>query len=122
MKKKILVVDDDPSVRRFMRRALQGAEYEIIEAEDGNEVARMLDEQRPDLVLLDMHMPRLDGIAALSEILDIAPTMPVIMVTGDGDMDRAKLAMERGARDYMTKPFDLQTLQTSVVALLATAA
>ena len=120
MKKKILVVDDDPAVRHFMRRVLQG-EYEVVEAGDGDEAAKMVAALRPDLVVLDMHMPRLDGIAALSEILDIDAAMPVIMVTGDGDMDRAKLAMDRGARDFMTKPFDLQTLQTSVMPHLAVA-
>lgn len=114
MKKKLLVVDDDPAVRRFMRRALQGAEYEVIEAADGDEAVESAAAKRPDLVLLDMHMPRLDGIAALSEIMDAGP-IPVIMVTGDGDMERVKLAMERGACGYITKPFDLQSLRTSVM-------
>ena len=115
MKKKLLVVDDDAAVRRFMRRALQRAEYEVIEAADGDEAVELTAEKRPDLVLLDMHMPGLGGIAALSGILDVDPGMPVIMVTGDGDMERAKLAVERGARGHMTKPFDLQSLRTSVM-------
>ena len=120
MKNKILVVDDDPAVRHFRRRVLQG-KYEVVEAGDGDDAARMVAELRPNLVVLDMHMPRLDGIAALSEILDTDSAMPVIMVTCDGDMDRAKLAMERGARDFMTKPFDLKALQTSVTAHLSVA-
>ena len=118
MKKKLLVVDDDSAVRRFMRRAVQGAGYEVVEAADGDQAVELVGRERPDLVLLDMHMPRLDGIEALSAIMDLNPAMAVIMVTGDGDIERAKLAMERGACDYMSKPFDIQSLQTSVMANL----
>ena len=118
MKNKVLVIDDEPEVRRMIRRVLQKMDHEVIEAEDGADVAQLVQREHPDLVLLDIHMPRLDGIATLSEILDFDPTIAVVMVTGDCDLDRVRLAMERGACEYITKPFDLQNLETSIAGNL----
>ena len=118
MKKQLLVIDDDPAIRGLVRRAFSGPDCEVTEAADGADAAALVAEKRPDLVLLDLHMPRLDGIATLSEIRRRAAGTAVIMLTGDHDSRRAQLAMERGACDYITKPFDMQTLRTCVTTYL----
>lgn len=105
-------------VRRLVRRALKNVDCEVLEAGDASAAVSLVEREKPDLVLLDMHMPELDGIAALSDILEIDPGVPVIMVTGDGDAARVDMALERGARDYISKPFDLVTLETCVTAFL----
>jgi DNA-binding NtrC family response regulator len=116
-RKTLLIVDDEPAVRRAMRRRLERG-YRILEAEDGPAALAALDREKPDLVLLDLHLPRLDGVEALSEMLEARAGLPVIMVTGDQDEDRAKLAMERGACDYVTKPIDWDYLELSIAANL----
>lgn len=118
MSKKLLVIDDEPMVRHFLRRAVEEMGHEVIEAADGAEVAEIIEREHPALVLLDVHMPQLDGIATLSEILDSDPSIAVIMVSGDDDLKLSEMAMERGACDYITKPIDLRSLQMSVKAYL----
>ncbi|MFH1620285.1 MAG: response regulator [bacterium] len=118
MGRKLLVIDDDPAVRGVIRRVLQEAGLEVIEAADGRGVADLVRRERPALALLDIHMPHLDGIAALSEILDAAPGMAVVMVSGDDDLRLAKMAMDRGACDHLTKPLDLRSLRMSVKAYM----
>lgn len=118
MEQKLLVVDDEPVVRRLIRKLLQQAGYGVIEAADGDDALELIRREHPVLVLLDIHMPRLDGIATLDAILEIDPKVGVIMVTGDGQETRAKMAMDRGACDYLAKPFDADSLRTSVMAHL----
>jgi DNA-binding response OmpR family regulator len=118
MKKRILVVDDDAQVRNLVRRTFQAPDYEVLEAADGDFAVPIVLEKHPDLILLDMHMPRLDGVAALDEILAKEPGAAVVMLTGDHNPTHAKTAMDRGACDYITKPFDIQTLKTCVTANL----
>ncbi|MBI4385918.1 MAG: response regulator [Elusimicrobia bacterium] len=115
---KILVVDDEDGVRRLIGRVLRQAGHEILEALDGRDIFKTIRTQRPDLILLDVHMPQLDGIEALSEIREIEPRIPVIIMTGDGNSERAQLAMERGACDYLTKPIDMDYMLSSVTAHL----
>ena len=118
MKTRLLVVDDDPAVRRVIKRMLEGAEREILEAANGAEALRLVSERHPDLVLLDIHMPRMGGIAALSAIARAHPEVAVIMVSGDDDLALARSAMEQGACDYLTKPVDARSLHMSVSAYL----
>ena len=115
---KILVVDDEPTVRRILRRTLEKAGYTVIELADGAGVAELVRLEAPDLVLLDIHMPKLDGIAALLEIHDIDPRIQVIAMTGDTDPKRAKLAVESGACAFISKPFELEFLLTAVMVHL----
>ncbi len=118
MKKRLLIVDDDPGVRSLVRRTFPAPDYEVLEAADGDEAVAIVVEKHPDLILLDMHMPRLDGIAALDDIIESEPGAAVVMLTGDHSEAHAKTAMDRGACDYITKPFDIQTLRTCVSANL----
>lgn len=121
MKAKVLIVDDDPAIRRVLRRVLENGGHQVLEAEDGNRVLDLARTERFSMVLLDLHMPRLDGIATLSHIRDIDPDVPVIMITGDGNNKRVPLAAERGACEFLTKPFDLEVLR-SLVSVHARAA
>ncbi|MBI4678801.1 MAG: response regulator [Elusimicrobia bacterium] len=121
MKKKILVVDDDASIRRLIRRALQDLDCDFIEASDGSKVLEIVEKTRPAVVLLDIHMPELDGIAVVDDISHAHPDVRVIIVTGDATQTRAKLAMERGARDFVAKPIDVEYLRATVEANLLAA-
>lgn len=118
MKSKVLVVDDDPAIRRLLRRILGEAGHEVIEADDADLTLDLVARQRPALVLMDMHMPRLDGIAAIAELKDVDPELPIIMLTGDAEPRRASLAMERGACDFIQKPFERKHLEGAVTAHL----
>lgn len=107
-KKRILIADDQPGVRRLLVELL-GRDYEIIEAASGEEV---LEQIQPgiDLVLMDVKMPRIDGITALQNIVSAPGVPPVIMMTAQGQPDTAKRVMELGAAAYLEKPFDVQFL------------
>lgn len=118
MKNKLLVIDDDAQVRQVMCRALEQAGHDVIEAADGHIAADWIEWERPSLVVLDLHMPKIDGMTALSEILDADPSLPVIIVTGDRDEKQAELALARGACDYITKPFEMSRLEAAVAAHL----
>jgi len=115
---RVLVVDDDPQMRRFVRMVLEREKYEVIEAADGLEALEVLDAMRPDLVLLDLDMPRLDGMATLEEIRDRpeTATLPVILLTArtedEGD------ALDKGASDFLAKPLQPKTLAARVRAVL----
>lgn len=115
---KVLVVDDEFQVRRLLRRLLEKLGHQAVEADDGSGVAELVRRERPDLALMDIHMPRLDGIAALSQALEADPGLAVIMVTADLDLERVQLALERGASEYITKPFDLEALERSITSNL----
>jgi two-component system, cell cycle response regulator DivK len=110
--KKILVAEDNPVNRELIREILSDGEYEVIEACDGQEALDRIAEMRPDLVLLDIQMPVLDGYAVLRRLRDNPPSPAprVIALTAyamQGDRERALAA---GFDDYVTKPIDLKTL------------
>src|SRR6202158_1502761 len=113
----ILVVDDDPQIRRVMRATLTAQGYTIVEARDGQEALEKLRSERPDLVLLDMNMPVMDGLEACREIRRDSE-VPVIMLTvRSAEKDKVR-ALDAGADDYVVKPFGIQELLARVRALL----
>jgi DNA-binding response OmpR family regulator len=113
----ILVVDDDPDLRRLVSRVLGRAGYTVREAADGRECLRQLFESPPSLVLLDVAMPQLDGWRTLERIREVS-TVPVIMVTArDQELERVR-GLRGGADDYIVKPFGTLELQARVEALL----
>lgn len=116
MNAKILVVDDEPETRLVIRRCLEAAGHAVVETGDGASVPGLLLRERPDLVLLDVHMPGVDGISALGDVRDFAQTAAVVMVSGDDDPESIRLAMERGAFEYLVKPFSPADLAASVAA------
>jgi DNA-binding response OmpR family regulator len=111
---KILVVDDDPDVRMATRDFLSSKGYEVVVAEGGREALRLLDASPPDVVLLDVAMPDLDGMETLKRIVATHPTMPVIMVTANADIEITSKVLQLGAADYVPKPFDLDYLDQAI--------
>jgi DNA-binding NtrC family response regulator len=121
MPPKILVADDDDDMRRVLRGLLEPF-GEVVEARDGAQALRLLRASPLRLMLLDVVMPELGGIEVLQAAREIAPAVPVLMLTGEADVAMAKLALECGARAYITKPFDIDRLLAEVRRLLEPAA
>ena len=106
--KKILIVDDASFMRTVLKDLIKGngLASEIIEASDGIEGVKAYQAHKPDLVTMDVNMPRADGVQALRAILKINPKAKVVMVTSVEQKEIVKDAMSLGARDYVVKPFD----------------
>ena len=119
--KKILVVDDEPEVRKLMEHFLTGKGFEVCVAENGRLGLATLETFKPDLVLLDMHMPELDGAGTLREVARRWPTLPVIMVTVNEDVETTSRLLQLGAADYVPKPFDLDYLEQAIGIQLSAA-
>jgi len=118
--KKVLVVDDEENVRRLLRSML-GNKYIILEAKDGKVAVDIARSQRPDIILMDIMMPNMDGYTACHTIKQDPATkaIPIVMVTAVGQELNKKLAKEMGADGYITKPFSvlelLNTIERSLV-------
>ena len=109
MAKRILLVDDEPLILKGLRFTLEQEGYEILTAADGEEALQVFFDQQVDLVLLDVMLPKLDGISVCQRIREHS-NVPIIMLTAKGeDMDKI-LGLEYGADDYMTKPFAIEEL------------
>jgi DNA-binding response OmpR family regulator len=121
MNGRILVVDDDADIRTLVRTLLERAGAIVYEAGDGRSGLRVFHERRPDLVVLDVGMPELDGWEVLERIRDLSDA-PVLMLTAMGqELDRVR-GLQGGADDYVVKPFGRQELLARVQALLRRAA
>ncbi|MGE5653987.1 MAG: sigma-54-dependent transcriptional regulator [Bacillota bacterium] len=118
MAKRILVVDDERNMRWALQKALTKEGYLVDLAEDGLAALQRVQVEPPDLVVLDYKMPKMDGIAVLKELKQSSPDLPVIMLTAHGSIDHAVLAVQAGASDYMTKPFELDELKARVIKAL----
>ncbi|OGQ97899.1 MAG: hypothetical protein A2505_05205 [Deltaproteobacteria bacterium RIFOXYD12_FULL_55_16] len=110
----ILVVDDQPTVVYSLKRLLQMEGYQIITAENGKEAIELAARHKPDLVIMDVRMPGLDGLDALARIKTDQPQTQVIMMTAYSTIDKAIAAMKLGAFDYLAKPFDNKELLSRV--------
>src|SRR6266852_5383648 len=114
---RILVVDDDPQIRRVLRTALVAQDYEAIDARNGEEAIERLREEKPDLIILDVNMPRMNGLEACRKIRTTSD-VPIIMLTvRDAESDKIE-ALDAGADDYMTKPFSSPELLARIRAAL----
>jgi len=112
---KILVVDDEPQVRRTLRAILTGQGCSVIEARDGEEAIEEVKADCPDLVLLDINMPGIDGLETCKRIRELSD-VPIIMVTVRGSEKDKVVALDAGADDYLVKPFGTQELLARVRA------
>ena len=121
MAKRILLVDDEPLILKGLRFTLEQEGYEIITAADGEEALKIFFEQGVDLVLLDVMLPKLDGIQVCQRIRE-SSNVPILMLTAKGeDMDKI-LGLEYGADDYMTKPFNILEVKARIKTVLRRAA
>jgi two-component system nitrogen regulation response regulator GlnG len=107
MKARILIADDEDSLRWVLEKSLRQAGYEVATAKDGESALRAFEPEPHDLVFLDVRMPGMDGLTALAKLREIRPDAHVIVMTAHGTMETAIQAMQRGAYDYLAKPFDL---------------
>jgi len=107
---KILVVDDEAEIRSLLAAVLQSKGYEVVTAEDGAAALQAVPRERPAVILMDLSMPRMNGMDALPEIRRLDPELPVIICTAHADLATAVRAMKLGAYDYLTKPFDVELL------------
>lgn len=118
--RRILVVDDDEHTRALLRDLCEGAGYRVSVAMDGDEALAAIARQPPDLVLLDLMMPKRDGFSVLQALREAPATaeLPVVLLTANADIDGKIRGMELGATDYVTKPFKLIELQTRIRSAL----
>ena len=117
MAKRILLVDDEPLIVKGLRYTLEQEGYEILTAADGEEALQVFFEQPVDLVLLDVMLPKLDGIQVCQRIRE-SSNVPILMLTAKGeDMDKI-LGLEYGADDYMTKPFNILEVKARIKNIL----
>jgi DNA-binding response OmpR family regulator len=119
--KKILVVDDEPEVRQLMEHFLTERGYEVRIAENGRQALAALDTFMADVVLLDMHMPEMDGLETLKRLAVRSPSLPVIMVTVNDDVETTARLLQLGAADYVPKPFNLDYLEQAINIQLSAA-
>jgi DNA-binding NtrC family response regulator len=110
MPERILVVDDEKLIRWSLRKNLSRAGYEVLEAEDGVHALEVLEEEGADLVLLDIRMPRKDGIEVLEHMVEHYREIPVILMTAYSSVEGAVDAMKRGAFNYLVKPFNQEEM------------
>jgi len=111
LKDKILVADDEQSMREFLEIMFKKEGYHVSLAPNGEEVLKLAEKEIFDLVLLDIRMPRLDGISVLKKLKAISPETIVIMITAYASADTAIKAMKEGAYDYITKPFKVEEIK-----------
>ena len=113
-KKKILIVDDDAGHRLMLKATLEAKDYQIFEAEDGDQAVAMVEEQFFDLILLDLKMKRMSGLEALQAIKKISPAIPVLIMTAYASVKTAVQGLKLGAFDYMVKPLDMDEVLLNI--------
>ncbi len=115
--RRVLVVDDEPRLIHFIRLNLEHDGFEVIEATSGTQALGLMRDRLPDLILLDVMMPELDGFETLQLIREIS-TVPVIMLTAKGEEEDRVRGLELGADDYISKPFSPREMVSRVKAVL----
>ena len=111
----ILAVDDDKASLEMLKDLISMSGFQVFGASDGNEAMAVFSEKHPDLVITDIRMPHSDGLEVLRNIREMDETVPVILVTGYGDLDNALRALRRGAHDFLLKPINAEILLNTVI-------
>jgi DNA-binding NtrC family response regulator len=115
----LLIVDDEPSILLAFRRAFRDPSLEVLTAETATEGLQIARQRRPDVVLLDIHLPDIPGLEMLGRLRELDPRCPVIFITGKSTTDSAIEAMKLGAYEYLLKPLELPQLRQVVDRALA---
>ena len=118
MAKRILVVDDEKSIVTLLKYNLEQAGFSVITAFDGEEGLQTVVEQKPDLVVLDLMLPKLDGIEVCKQLRQLKVNVPILMLTAKDDEFDKVLGLELGADDYLTKPFSPREVVARIKAIL----
>lgn len=113
--KKILVIDDEPSIGRLIQDFLTSRGFSVLTAQEGARGIEILERERPDLVFLDVLMPKMNGLEVLKRIKMKLPSCAVIMLSAVQEEETAREAIRLGAYDYLTKPVDLVRLENEFV-------
>ena len=113
----ILVADDDPQLLRLVTRNLQFEDYDVISVSDGQQALEQIEVRKPDLVLLDVMMPKMDGFSVCHKTREFS-AVPIILVTARGQEQDKIRGLDLGADDYLTKPFSVDELLARVRAVL----
>jgi len=114
---KVLIVDDEPQIRRFLRASLQSHDYNVVEAENGKEAVRVCTVQNPDLLILDLGLPDMDGLDVIKLVREWSQVPIIVLSIRSDDADKIE-ALDRGANDYVTKPFSMGELLARMRAAL----
>jgi len=115
----ILIADDSDAIRLVLKDILSIGEHEVVgEAVDGDEAVDMFRNLNPDLMLLDLAMPKKDGLTVVNEVIDFNPNAKIILITASDDQKVISQCLEKGASDYISKPFDFNNVLKSITALL----
>jgi two-component system OmpR family response regulator len=115
---KVLVIDDEPGVRELISEALSLSEINAVQAADGLEALSFLRRERFDLLILDINMPKLDGLALLEKLRSEGMLVPVLMLSARADKADINQGLRTGADDYLTKPFSIEELVLRVKAIM----
>jgi len=118
-KSHILVVDDEDALRTVLSSELSSAGYDVVTATDGDEAITEVQNKKFDLLLLDIKMPRVDGFEVLKFVKKNYPAVRVIMLTGFADLKNAIESKKHGAEDFVSKPYDLVDLLTTIERVLS---
>lgn len=115
---KLLIVEDDPAIQQMIRDYFHHLGYDILTADDGEAGVRTALSERPTVMILDLMLPKLDGLAVCRQLREKLPTLPILMLTAKDDIVDKIVGLEMGADDYITKPFSLRELEARVKTVL----
>jgi len=120
MPKRIIIIDDEKAIRWSLGEALKNLSYDVSDAEDGKKGIELFKDDPSDLVILDLKLPDMDGLAVLKKLKEIEPELPVIMMTAYGEVETAVGAIRGGAYDFIQKPFQLEKMKVAISNALET--
>jgi two-component system nitrogen regulation response regulator NtrX len=110
----ILIIDDEPAIRKALKEILEYESFEVKEAEDGPTAIKMVEKEMYDLIFCDIKMPRMDGLEVLSKMKEMGVETPIVIITGHGNVETAVEALKKGAYDFIQKPLDLNRILVTV--------
>jgi len=118
VREKLLVIEDDPAIQRMISDYFRHVGYDVVTAGDGEVGVRMALNDQPTVMILDLMLPKIDGLTVCRQVREKFPTLPIIMLTAKDDVVDKVLGLEMGADDYITKPFSLRELEARLKSVL----